>query len=487
MKFDFVIIVLARVITALLAIASVRVMTTFLTPSDYGQWSLLVAYQTLGALFLINPVDQHVFRFAHIWWDAGKLIENLKKYNLYIIAVSLFIGLIVFLWWSINNGIATAGILSGISVALILYLSSCSIGLSFLLNMLGFRADSVTWAVVSAIVGLLSSTLLVMQYPNAMTWLYGQAIGFAIGALGALNSLRKRHPKLDIPSQKIAFSNFINRFTVFNFCLPLAAATGFMWLQNTGYRLFVGDVWGFTALGFMVIGLGISAQLTAIIESLAMQFLYPYFARRVASAKSDGQIGTALSDLMNVLAPIYAIWAGFNAICATALLELLTDARYHVAVPFVIFGAMIEFMRCTTNLWSNTARAKLKTKGLIMPYMVGAGVICFGMLTAKYFQINLITLSSILVIAGLFTLITMIFIMQKLLLISIDFPRILIALLIMGTCFFVAIFTPLKTNGIFQHLTLLVVSGFVASLLIGLMLWRNAALSRLLSTQLRAV
>lgn len=464
-------------------------MTTFLTPNDYGQWSILVAYQVFGALFLINPLDQHVFRYAHNWWDKGILFLNLKKYNLYILLVSIFVGLIVLFCWNLFNKKVetTYEVLSSISVSLILYTSTCSIGLSLLLNMLGFRIESVKWSLISAIVGLVSSGLLVMQFPNAFAWLFGQSIGFMIGAFGAFFSLYKHNSKSDTTPEKIVFSNFISRSTVLSFCLPLAAATGFMWLQNTGYRFFVENIWGLTALGLMTIGLGVSAQLTAIIESLGMQFLYPYFSRRVANAKSDAQIGNALSDLMNVLAPIYAIWAGLNAICATALLQLLTDARYHVALPFVIFGAMIEFMRCTTNLWSNTARATLQTKGMIMPYTVGAGVIYLGILAAKYFQINLITLSGILVISGLFTLITMIFIMQRLLLISIDFPRILIALSIMGACFFVAIFTPLKTNGIFQHMTLLLVSGFVASLLIGLMLWRNSALTRLLSTQLRAV
>lgn len=474
-------------IAALIAIANLRVMTTFLAPSDYGQWSLLVAYQTFGALFLINPVDQYAYRHAHIWWDRGVLIEILKKYNLYIALVSLFIGLVVVFWWSFNykTDVKGFGILSGLSVALILYLGSCSIGLSYLLNMLDFRVESVIWAIFSALIGLLSSTLLVLQYSTAVAWLYGQSLGFAVGALGALITLHKQFSKLDIPRQKIIFSDFLNRHTVIYFCLPLAAATGFMWLQNTGYRLLVGDYWGVAALGIMVVGLSVSAQLTAVIEGLAMQFLYPYFARRVVNAKTNKQIGLALSDLMNVLAPIYAIWAGLTAICSIALLQMLTDDRYHAAVPFVIFGAMIEFMRCTTNLWSNTARAVLQTKNLIMPYMLGATIVCVGVFAAKYFETGLVGFSIVLVIGGLFTLGTMIFMMQRLLFISIDLPRILIGLLIMGICFFAAIVAPLKPTGIYQNVLLLILCGVVTSLLIGLMLWRNSALRRLLNVQLR--
>jgi O-antigen/teichoic acid export membrane protein len=491
LQFNFLLIVIGRLVTALIAIASLRAMTTFLAPSDYGQWSLLMAYQAFGALLLINPVDQHVFRYAHAWWDNGTLIKYLVKYNLYIASVSLFIGLIVMLWWNVNQNISSsvimAGILAGLSIALVLYLGSCSIGLNYLLNMLGFRVESVIWAVISALVGLVSSMLLVMQYPQAIAWLFGQALGLAVGALGALISLRKHSTKQDISSPKIVFSDFLNRTTVLNFCLPLAAATGFMWLQNTGYRLLVQEVWGVAALGIMVVGLSISAQLTAVVESLAMQLLYPYLARHVANANSDNHISLAVSDLMNVLAPIYAVWAGFNAICATALLELLTDARYHAAIPFVIFGAMIEFMRCTTNLWSNTARAIRQTKGLIIPYMLGAAIVCFGVFSANYFKIGLLGLSYILVIGGALTLLTMIFIMQRLLLISIDLPRLLIGFIVMSICFAIAIISPINVVGVYQSIALLVLSGVVVSFLIGAIIWRNPALTRLLSASLRTI
>jgi O-antigen/teichoic acid export membrane protein len=135
----------------------------------------------------------------------------------------------------------------------------------------------------------------------------------------------------------------LDKQTILKFCLPLAVATGFMWLQNTGYRFVVGGVWGVTELGILVVGLGISAQLWAIVESLAMQFLGPYLYRHITDSKSDVQYGQALSDYMNSLVPVYAVFAGFNAVCGTAVLNVLTDERYHVAAPFVIFGAMIEF------------------------------------------------------------------------------------------------------------------------------------------------
>lgn len=489
LRFHFLLLVAGRLLSALIAIAGLRIMTTLLEPSDYGQWALLVAFQFFGALFFINPVDQHIFRHTHEWWDGGLLLKYLAKYNQYIGLVTLLITLAVIFWWSFTQAkgsdILESGIIVGLGVGSILYFSTWNIALNYLLNMLGFRVQSVIWMIVSALVGLVCSTVFVLQYPHAIAWVFGQALGAATGAFGAWLTLRGHAGKNSISDQQVTFDKFLSGSTVLKFCLPLAVATGFMWLQNTGYRFFVGGVWGIAELGVLVVGLGISAQLTAIVESLAMQFLYPYFARRIADAKSDNQTETALSDLMNVLAPVYAIWAGFNAICAAALLEVLTDARYHVAIPFVIFGAMIEFMRCTTNLWSNTARAVRRTKGLIIPYGLGAAVVWVGAIGAAHYQTSLFGLSSALVAGGVATCGGMVVIMQRLLPISIDVPRIAFGLIVMSVCFTTAIMAPMQIVGLYQHLVLLILSGVVACFLMAATLWRNPALTRLLSAPLR--
>lgn len=489
-KNDFLLVLFGRLATALVAVAALRIMTTLLVPNEYGQWALLAAFQTFAALFLINPVDQHLFRHAHAWWDEGKLLSHLARFTQYIRLVSIFITIAVGLWAHYMLGDRSDNLVlclfTGMVVGLAVYFSAWNITLVTLLNVLGFRLKSAAWTIVSVLIGVFFSSLLVMQYPHAISWILGQAFGALVGAFGAWKTLRN-HSKKDCDStQRIAFTDFLNRSTILYFCLPLAAATGLMWLQNTGYRFLVGGVWGAAELAILVVGLGISAQLTAIIESLAMQFLYPYFARRISDARTDHQTGVVLSDLMNVLAPIYAIWAGFNALCAAALLEILTDARYHAAVPFVIFGAMIEFMRCTTNLWSNTSRAIRQTQGLIFPYGLGAAFVWLGAMGAAHFEMGLSGLSMVLVLAGIATCGAMIVMMQRLLPISLDVPRLAIGLSVMSTCFLMALATPVRVIGLYQNIVLLLIGGVVASLLMAAMLWRNPALTRLLSASLRS-
>ncbi len=80
-----------RLAAALMALISIRAVTTFLTPEQYGELALLIAVQTFCGLFLINPIGQHINLHTHAWWDDGTLMARLKSYRRYIFVVS-FVG-----------------------------------------------------------------------------------------------------------------------------------------------------------------------------------------------------------------------------------------------------------------------------------------------------------------------------------------------------------------------------------------------------------
>ena len=84
-----------RVVTALIAIASLRIMTHLLEPNDYGVYVLLAAFQGFCGLLLINPVGQHINRNTHAWWDDGTLLKRFAGFNIYLSAVSGGIAIVV--------------------------------------------------------------------------------------------------------------------------------------------------------------------------------------------------------------------------------------------------------------------------------------------------------------------------------------------------------------------------------------------------------
>ena len=490
MRPDFLWVVFGRIATALISVVSLRITTTLFEPSIYGQLALLGAFQSFCGLFLINPIGQHINRLTHSWWDEGKLLYYLVSYNSYIRAVSLFILVVVAFWWNYhyaeNSGGFIISFAAGSAVAAMVYLGTWNGTLVPLLNMLGFRSQSVILMVATASVSLICATGLVLQQKHALLWMFGQIFGLAVGAGWAWRILRHHALLKKQVSHQTNSLVLFNKKILLDFCLPLAMATGFMWLQTIGYRFWVDSVFGADELGILMVGLGISAQLWVILESFAIQFLYPYFYRHITHGQSDQELGAALSDMISLLLPIYAIFAGLNAVCATALLQLLTNERYHIATPFVVLGAVIEFSRCVTNLWSGAAQAKRETKRVILPYGLGAFVVWLGAIGTSYFSTEIMSLVLVLILSGLVTLISMVVSMQRLLPISIDMGRTIIGLVIMVTCFLAVIAFPYHPNGLYQNLALLLVAGTMAALLMLSMLWRNPALSRLISVSLRS-
>ena len=465
-------------------------MTSLLEPKDYGIYALLVAFQGFCGLFLINPVGQHINRHTHAWWDDGTLLKRLAGYNTYILVVSAGIAMVVVIWWlsypSADKSIM-ASMLAALAVSTMVYFGTWNGTFVYILNMIGFRVGSVAWMTASSIVGLAFSTIFAHQSHTAMSWVLGQALGMAVGAIGAWVMLRQYQAgRALVANGSHELPTLLNRQTILTYCLPLAAATGFMWLQNTGYRFWVGGVWGVAELGILAIGLSISSQLWSIIESFAMQFLNPYFFRHIMEAKTDLQTGAVLSDMVNVMWPLYAIFAGFNMLFASSLLAVLTDDRYHAAVVFVMLGALIEFARCTTNLWSYVAQIQRRTTKVILPYGLGALIVWLGAMVGTYFDADLKTLAIVLVISGVATCAAMVVLMQRMLPIALDIRRWLAGSAMLIIFFAVTGTMPIQNNGPYHNVVLLLLGVFFSGSCMAVLLWRNPALTRLLSTALRS-
>ena len=172
-----------RLATALLSLITIRAVTTFLTPAQYGVLALLLAVQMFCGLFLVNPIGQHINLHTHAWWDDGSLTVRLKQYRLYVFAVSLIGGAVVFgmVKQQTNEQLFWASLAMFVAVVA----GTWNATLIPMLNMLGFRAASVLWSITTVSTGLVCAIVFVMWWPFATAWLAGQAVGMGIGALGA--------------------------------------------------------------------------------------------------------------------------------------------------------------------------------------------------------------------------------------------------------------------------------------------------------------
>ncbi len=490
LRSDLLWVLFGRIATALIAIASLRIMTSLLEPKDFGIYALLVAFQGLCGLLLINPVGQHINRHTHAWWDDGTLLKRLTGYNRYLIAVSVSIALVVVVWWlfypSTDRSIKGA-FLAAFAVSAMVYLGTWNGTFVYILNMLGFRSGSVGWMLASSIIGLMFSSLFAYEYHSGASWMLGQAVGMSVGALGA--GLILRHYQAE---RKLVVTNsdmlptLLDRQTIITYCLPLAAATGLMWLQNTGYRFWVGGAWGAAELGLLAVGLSISSQIWSIAESLSMQFLNPYFFRHITDVKTHAEKSVVLSAMVNVMWPIYAVLAGFNLVFASSLLSVLTNERYQGAVTFVLLGVLIEFARCTGNLWSYAAQIERSATKYIIPYGLGALIVWLGTIVVTYVQGDLLMVAIVLAIAGLVVCAVMVLVMQRMMPVKLDVIRWSAGSAILLASTVSIIFIPFRVEGFIINTGLIIVGLLVAASVMVALLWRNPALTRLLAVSLRS-
>ena len=467
-----------RLAAAVIALISIRAVTTLLTPEQYGELSILITVQMFCGLFLVNPVGQHINLHTHAWWDDGTLIVRLRSYRNYVLAVSLVGGAFVLsvgkqhsleqLLWTAMAMLVTVG--AGIWNSTLIPM----------LNMLGFRVASVLWSIITVVIGLATSVLLVMWLPSAAAWFAGQAVGLVMGALGAnyvlqQNAFQSGHSLTKLP--------LLNRQTIFTYCLPLSFATGCMWLQLSGYRFLIESYWGLAQLSFLVIGLQLSGQIWGLVETLATQFLYPLFYRRVSAHENQAEAESAFSDLLNTLVPVYFIITGLLVLSAPYLLKVLVAPQFQDAILFFMLGSAIEMFRVLGNLLSSAAHVRRNTKALAIPYAMGSMIVLIFIYFAGTWHLEIGWAGVGLLVGTIVMFIAMLISMYRQIKFTLDGGRFFVASATMLIMALLVIMMP-RVSGVTASIGILILEGTVAGIAMLALLWKNPATLRLLNVKL---
>lgn len=468
-----------RLAAALMALISIRAVTTFLTPEQYGELALLIAVQMFCGLFLVNPVGQHINLHTHAWWDDGSLSARLISYRQYVLVVS-FVGSAVVLGINLHHS-ASQLLWTVISMFAMIAAGTWNGTLIPMLNMLGFRAASIFWSIITVATGLASSIFLVVWSQSATAWFAGQAIGMGVGALGAKYVLRQHARQSEFVAPTLSI---LDRHTILSYCLPLALATGLMWLQLSGYRFVIESYWGLAQLGYLAVGLQLAAQIWGLAESLSTQFLYPLFYRRVSAHEKLLEVDLAFSDLLNTLVPVYLVLAGVTILSAPYLLKLLVAPQFQDALNFVMLGAGIELCRVLGNLFSNAAHIRRKTKSLALPYAIGS-VTTLGLIYISGIrQMEISWVGLALITGSVAMFMTMLINMYHQVKFSLDVWRCCTGAAVMLAMSLLVLLFP-RVSGVGAAIGMLLLVGIPAGIAVFAVLWKNPATIRLLGVQLQ--
>ena len=455
--------------------------THVLSPEEYGQLALLIGFQTFCGLLFINPIGQYINRHTHFWWAQRTFFTRLKKYKYYVVGIGALGALTTITWYGLYSVYSIKLVLL-VSFVVFIMVISATWNATWIpsLNILGYRSDSVIWGTTTVSVALLSSWLITAVYPTALAWFSGQALGMTVGAIGAGYMLRKKSP-----AQKVRPVPLIGRKAVITYCLPLALATTFIWIQMSGYRFIMSHYWGLAMVGYAAVGLGLASQIWFLVESLSMQLFNPLFLKSISDSDEAGG-DRAFSDLLNTLVPLYLVLASATIVSADCLLFLLVDQQYSSVRLFVVLGTMVEFCRVISNILSSGAQIRREMKVLILPNFVGGfativGVVGFGLL-----GFDILWAAVALSISGGFLLVAIAFRIHMQVKYTVDKIRwgggllvLLMSLLITWDIDFVN-----STTHWVDSLSFLLVVAFCSCILLVIFMWRNPALMRLVSVRL---
>lgn len=348
-----------------------RVATTYLPPAEMGRLSLITAGIAFYAMFLVNPVGMFINRRFHAWDALGRAKYCFKLHWIYLLIVSVIAAVSLAALNQIHAfsfEFNTAWLL--ILVCGSLFFNTINQTAIPSLNLLELRGRFILLTLATIGAGLVSSFLLVRAFePTAEYWLLGFLIGQTIFALiGVKLFFDKLHPQVAAPTPTRAHLRLI-----FSFAWPIAISTGFNWLQTQGYRFFVADPLGLVALGLFVAGYGISAGLMAAFESALTTYFQPKFYKRVSNDNMAEQsltwnkyAGAILPSLMLVTFLLVGL--------APELTRFLVGPTYQLASQFVIWGVLAEGARVVANVYSMSAHAKMQTRLLIFPNILGAAI-----------------------------------------------------------------------------------------------------------------
>jgi O-antigen/teichoic acid export membrane protein len=402
---DLPLLVLGRFAQALLTIASLRVLTAFLSPAQVGSVFLILSIASAFGLFLVNPVGMYINRKLHAWQQEKSIFSHFFLFNIYVTAVSLLSLAVV---WGGKHFLGIGSELPVIPLLLVVacyvYAVTWNMTLVPALNMLQFRASFVIFSVLTSGLALaLSSVLVARGSPTAISWVSGQAVALlfiaVVAAVALKNKLGESFAAPSLPEMKS------KRFRdLWHFALPLSGATLFMWIQNQSYRVIVEKLAGPEILGFLAVGLGVALSLSSVVDALVQQLYSPEFYKKLHSGV-PGARQLAPAEFAAKALPVYFILALFTFFMSPHLIRLLVDPKFQGAWKFVAVGAFIELFRLISNLFAAGAHAEMKTSSLVTPYFWGGSFTAIAVTAACLLGARGVMLPVVMALGGLITLI----------------------------------------------------------------------------------
>lgn len=172
-------------------------------------------------------------------------------------------------------------------------------------------------------------------------------------------------------------------------------------------------------VAYIAVGFSVASAIFNAVSSLLTQYLYPIYLKEITNSPKDNR-AQAWNRLASIALPVYLCLMLFIIGFAPFILTVLVDEKFLGAYIYVALGAVIEFLRSSTNLVYMISQSEVKTNALILPYFLGF-VLCLSLLSMLNFEELLSGIPLVLVASYLTTYLFLYISMKKILPVRVDF------------------------------------------------------------------
>ncbi|RCS57404.1 lipopolysaccharide biosynthesis protein [Parvibium lacunae] len=407
---EFLWISIGRICVGLLTLANVKITTSYFSPSQYGQLALLISIQFFCSLVLVSPIGQYINRHTHEWQSSGILRQKLDQHSNYLLATAL-IGMAICCIFSFLRSGVSPDWFELLAIFLAVYWVNLNATYVPLLNMLGFAKKSAQLSLLGSALVVLFCFFSLKYIDSVPSWLIAYSSALLVPAFIARSYIRK----YVVTDPDFERSDFLNWATYRDFCIPLAISAGLLWFLQYGHRWIIEYHWGASFLGLLALGMTLAMQIFGLVESVLMQYFYPRFFKKLDEfAAEDRSQEIAMSQIVNLLGPIYLLLAGILLTLAYPIVFLLGGSSYIDAYFFFAVGILIELCRSVANVFSLAAQIRKVTATQVPPYL--CAIVLFFITSVLLYVISLPAkfIAFSLLVAGIGMVVMMYYLMYNL-------------------------------------------------------------------------
>ena len=310
-------------------------------------------------------------RRLYAWNAAGKVQHYYNYFWFYLIVVCGFsvVSLKFFIdagWIDLHTTTGWAQLLVGGSLLITTVNQVVIPGL----NLLGYRGWFIALTLATVAASLIAAIIFVVEISSsAKNWIFGLLVGqlifAAVGWKVFFAKLNVRDALKKPTEQHIGI--------LFVFAWPISIAVGLGWAQTQSYRFMMESSLGLHSLGLFAAGYGISVGLISAFESIFTAYLQPIFYKRISNEDLTEQ-AKAWSDYSETIIPSLLLVGFFILATTTELTRVMLGPEYLSASQFIKWGVIAELARVVTGVYGMVAHARMKTKLLLVPSLVGASL-----------------------------------------------------------------------------------------------------------------